>query len=380
VALALVLLIGAGLMLRSFDRVLHVEPGFEPERVLTLATDLPAARYAQPEQRIGFYRDVVERLRAIPGVDAAAAVTYVPLSGGDLLYSFRIEGRPPAPDGIDPSANYAAVTSDYFRAIGIPLLRGRLFSEHDGASGAAVAIIDETFAHRFFPGEDPIGKRVLITNYNSAWREIVGVVGSVTHYALESGPTLAIYEPYAQGPVSEMTLVLRATSDPAAIVGAAKAAFHAVDPAQPVASIRTMQEVLSDAVAPRRFPLVLIVVFAGVALVLALLGLSGVIAYSVSQRTHEIGVRLALGARRSDVVRMIVRQGARLVLVGIGTGVVASLLLTRLATKLLFGVSATDPATFAAVPLLLAGAALLASWLPARRAAKVDPMSALRAE
>jgi len=380
VALALVLLIGAGLMLRSFDRVLHVAPGFRPEHVLTLATDLPAARYAQPEQRVGFYRDMVERLRVIPGVEAAAAVTYPPLSGGDLLYSFQIEGRPQSPDGIDPSANYAAVTSDYFRVLGIPLLRGRAFSEQDSGSGAAVAIIDETFARRFFPGEDPIGKRVLITNSNSAWREIVGVVGSVTHYALESGPTLAIYEPHAQNPVPEMTIVLRTPSDPAGVVGAAKAAFHAVDPMQPVASIRTMEEVLSAAVAPRRFPLVLIVVFAGVALVLALLGLSGVIAYTVSQRTHEIGVRLALGACRSDVVHMIVRQGARLVLVGIGTGVVASLLLTQLATKLLFGVSATDPATFTVVPLLLAGAALLASWLPARRAAKVDPMSALRAE
>jgi putative ABC transport system permease protein len=380
VALALVLLIGAGLMLRSFDRVLHVAPGFQSEHVLTLSTDLPAARYPRDEQRIGFYRDVLERLRTMPGVEAAAAVTYPPLAGGDLVYSFWIDGRPAAPDGVEPSANYYAVTSDYFRTLEIPLLRGRAFSEQDGRSGLGVAIVDDTFARRFLAGEDPIGKRIRIGNRNADPREIVGVVGPVTHYALEGGATPSIYEPHAQNATAEMTLVLRASSDPAALVGAAKAAFHAVDPMQPVASIRTMEEVLSDAVAPRRFPLVLIVVFAGVALVLALLGLSGVIAYTVSQRTHEIGVRLALGARRSDVVHMIVRQGARLVLVGIGTGVVASLLLTQLATKLLFGVSATDPATFAVVPLLLAGAALLASWLPARRAAKVDPMSALRAE
>jgi len=379
-AIAVVLLIGAGLALKSFGRLVAVSPGFEPGRVLLLSTDLPRARYPGPEQQERFYGEVLERLRANPAVEAAGAVSYAPLAGGDLIQSFDREGHASEVPGQSPSANYYAVTPDYFRALGIPLRRGRGFAETDGRGEGPVAIVDETFVRRFLPGEDPIGKRLRFGNDQERWREIVGVVGAVTHYSLERGTNAAIYEPYAQNPMAEMSLVLRTRSDPASLAAAAKAAVYSVDADQPVSGIRTMDSVLDAAVAPRRFPMALLAIFAGVAVLLSLVGLAGLVSYAVSQRTHEIGVRLALGAEASDIVRLVVGEGTRLALAGIALGLVGAVGLSRFAAALLFGVSAVDLETFAVVPLLLTLAALAASWIPARRATRVDPWKALRAE
>ncbi len=376
VALSLVLLVGAGLMIKSFVRLSKVETGFDSQNTLTAQINLPQSRYDDGQQQAAFFRQVLERIEALPGVESVGAVLPLPFTG-DSLFSFIVEGHPT--DDM-PSANYYAVSPNYFGAMGIPLLKGRFFTEADLAESPRVAIINETMARRYFPDEDPIGKRMNITNGPPALREIVGVVGDVKQYGLDTQSPAQMYEPYLQRPWSGMTLVVRAASEPTGLTSAVRREVLAVDKEQPIARAQTMEEIIADSVAPRRFSVILLAAFAAVALTLAAVGIYGVMSYLISQRTHEIGVRLALGARRRDVLRLVVGQGMRLVLLGVGIGMLAAFALTRLMESLLFGVNPTDPLTYIVVALMLTTSALLACYVPARRATKLDPLVALRNE
>ncbi len=384
VALALVLLAGAGLMLNSFARLMRVERGFAAENVLSLNLQLPET-YRTNEQIATFRSQTLDRLRALPGVTAAGAVNQLPL--GDMLIrgDFRIEGRPALPEG--SLAIKPTISSDYFRAMGIALRRGREFSDRDTAAAPNVAVVSESFARRYFAGEDPIGKRVSIfddSQRQPIWHEVVGVAGDVKQESLVADVYPAIYTPLAQS--SRMFLlrwlhfVVRTDGEPMSLAVAAQREIGQVDPELPMISVKTMSQIVAGSVAEQRFQTVLLGIFAALALVLAVLGIYGVMSYAVAQRTHEIGIRVALGAQVRDVLRLVIGQGMALAIVGVAVGLMASLAATRLIKSMLFNVSATDPWTFASVAALLAGAALVACWIPARRASQVDPMVALREE
>jgi len=379
VALALVLLIGAGLLIRSFYRLQQVNPGFNPSNALAITISLPGRKYQQPDQRAAFFTQLIEKVSALPGVAAVGASQTLPIQG-DYLLGFIIQGRPPFPLGQEPSTNYYSVTPDYFRAMGIPLMRGREFTEQDRTGATRVVIINEEMAKRYFPDEDPIGKRIHVTQGPETFREIVGIVGDVKQYGLARPTTLQTYEPFLQEPYSSMTLVVRADGNLGPLGGAIRSQVLAIDKEQPISRIKALEEVVSESVAKQRFSMLLLGVFAAVALVLAAVGLYGVMSYSVTQRTHEIGIRTALGAKQSDVLKLVVGQGMVLALAGVGIGLVAAFGLTRLMSVLLFGVSTTDPLTFVALPAVLILVALAACFVPARRATKVDPMIALRYE
>jgi putative ABC transport system permease protein len=380
VALALVLLVGAGLMTRSFLRLQAVDPGFRADHVLTVRLSLSESKYSEDRQRAAFFRDLLERVETLPGVQTVAVTNCLPLVS-DFVRLFEIEGRPAPGPGEAPAASFRAVTPGYFRAMGVAVRRGRHFSEQDGAESAGVAIVNEDLTRRYWPKEDPIGKRVHLGKLDRmGWRTIVGVVSDVRHRALDTPALGELYVPYSQWPQAATTLVVRTTWEPVQMAGAIRAEVRAVDRDQPIGEIRTMERVVSESVAPRRAVVTLLGVFASLALILAAVGIYGVIAFSVVERTHEIGIRMALGAQRSDVLRMVVEQGLVLALVGVAIGAVASLVLTRVLSSLLYGVSATDPWTFLGVSLLLTVVAVLASYLPARHATKVDPLVALRTE
>ncbi|MEK6299557.1 MAG: ABC transporter permease [Acidobacteriota bacterium] len=381
VALSLVLLIGAGLMIRSFVRLLNSSPGLDPENVLTLDVGLPRTKYTGPQQ-VAFFQQVIERLRALPGVKSAGAVYPLPLSGAEEGMGFGIEGRADSAPGERYNAGPRWVSPGYFNTMGIALMKGRELSERDGGDSPRVLLINEAMAARYFPDEDPIGKRVAFDQVNNApnWREIVGVVGDVKHSAMDSDPKPEMYFPFTQYPSFFMTLVVRTSGDPLNLVAAARSEVLAVEKNQPISNVHTMEELLSNSIAQRRFNMLLLSVFAGVALLLAAVGIYGVMSYSVAQRTHELGVRMALGARTSHVLALVVKQGMTLALIGVGIGLAASFALTRVMASLLYGVSATDPLTFSVIALVLASVAFLACYLPARRATKVDPMVALRYE
>jgi putative ABC transport system permease protein len=380
VAIALVLLVGAGLLIRSFARLQDVSPGFQPRDAFAISLSLPEKKYGTGEQQAQFVEQATAALAALPGVQFAGLSHVVPFTGSDYVLSFTIDGRPPIEPADQPSANYYAATPDYFKAMGIPLQRGRFFTTHDVAKAPRVAIINESMAKKYFPHEDPLGKRINITNGPDTWREIVGIVGDTKHYRLDGDVTDQMYEPFAQAPLPFMTFVVRTAGASPDLPVAARAAIYAVDPDQPVASIRPLAQLIADSVARQRFTMFLFAVFSAVALLLAAIGIYGVMAYSVTQRTGEIGIRMALGAQRGDVLRLILTQGGRLVVLGLGVGLIGALLLTRFLSSLLFGVSAYDPLTFAVIALLLAAIAGVACLLPARRATKVDPMVALRNE
>ncbi len=388
VALALVLLIGAGLMIKSFLRLQQVDPGLDPHHVLTMRLSIPYAKYSKDEQRIAFYRQLLERTESLPGVQAVGAVSEIPLSGAEDLEGFTIEGRPPVKSLQEmPIANYHTVTPDYFRAMGITLLKGRQLTEGDKEDAPGVVIINETFAHRFFPGEDAIGKRVTFDNpekEKASWNSIVGVVRDVKHSALDAEPRPEIFRPFFQSPGTsfsgDLALVARTVSDPLSLAAAIRNEVWAVDKEMPVYDIETMDQIIAESVSRRRFNMLLLGVFAAVAMILATVGIYGVMSYTVSQRTHEIGIRMALGAERGDVLRLVVGQGMMQALAGVAIGLAGAFAVTRVMASLLYGVSATDPVTFIGISLLLAMIALIACYIPARRAMKVDPMVALRYE
>ncbi len=379
--LALVLLIGSALMLKSFWKLQRVDPGFQAGGLLTMEMELPTdSKYREPRQRAEFFRQVLERVETLPGVRSVGVTAVLPLDIRDDRVAFVVEGHTPLPAGQRLVAYSRRISPDYLKAMGIPLRKGRFFTAHDNADAPRVAIIDETLARRYFPDEDPIGRRLITGTTRTTAHEIVGVTGAVMHTGVDKKPQPTAYFPQLQAPSDIMNLVVRAQGDPKGLTRAVKQAVWAVDKDQPVYQIRTMEEVIAESRTAPRLTLSLLAAFTGVAVVLAAIGIYGVVAYSVSQRTQEIGMRMAMGARPGDVLGMVLRQAAAPALVGILAGLGAAVALTRFLSTLLYEVSATDPLVFAGVSALLVAVALAASYLPAQRAAKVDPMVALRHE
>src|SRR5579872_1540797 len=374
VGLSLILLIGAGLLVKSFVRLMQVDPGFDPTHLLVFSVGLPP--YSTPAQQDDFYQQVMERLQSLPGVESAGAVSRLPLTGGNSTRSFNVPGSDK-----DYIADIRVSSADYFKTMGIPLLKGRGLTEQDAHSPAQVAVINEVLARNVFPGQDPVGKYIANFGPLNDEIQIVGVVGNVHHVGLETSPRSEVYLSFGQAHWSSAFMVVRSkTSDPLALTAAAQNAVRSVNKDIPLANLRTMQDVIAESVVRRRFAMFLLSIFAGLAMLLAAVGLYGVMSYTVSQRTQEVGIRMALGTQKSDVLKLIVGQGMALVGTGLVVGVIAALALTRLMSGLLFGVRARDPLTFAAFAILLAGVALFANLIPARRATKVDPMVALRYE
>ncbi len=382
VALSLMLLVGAGLLIKSFARLQEVHPGFNPEHVLTMRISVPSNKYKEKAQRAEFFRRLMEQVAALPGAEAAGATLSLPLGGSNFSVGRSIirEGKPLSPEEASNAA-YVVTAGDYFRAMQIPLKGGRVFTERDAEGAPPVVIINETLARRSFAGEDPLGKKIRVWRDEEFMREIVGVVGDTKPAALEGESGAQIYVPQAQDAGwGGMSLAVRTSVEPASLAPSVRSLVRALDKDQPVFDIKTMDDVVSISVADRRVSMLLLSVFAGAAMLLAAVGLYGVISYTVTQRTHEIGIRMALGAQTRDVFRMVVGQGVTMALVGVLVGVAGAFVLTRVMSNMLFGVSATDPLVFVGVSLLLVFVALLACCIPARRATKVDPMVALRYE
>jgi putative ABC transport system permease protein len=380
-ALALVLLIGAGLLVKSYFKLTAVDPGFRSDHLLTFRLSLPPTKYQDGARAAGFYDPLIERLKALPGVQAVGAASDPPFLSGNN-WSFVVEGRPALPPGTVQDAESGIVTPDYFNTMGIALKRGRMFSPTDSRSGPAVVLISETMARRHWPGQEPLGSRLAFDRSDKGpnWREVIGIVADTRSENLNAEPYPQLYIPYAQLPQRSMTLLLRTSGDPSVILPDARATVYSVDKEQPLHNVRTMQEVLAASVAQQRLSTLLLSIFAALALMLAGVGVYGVIAFSVAQRTHEIGVRIAMGARRFDVLRMVIGQGMLLALIGIAVGSGFALGLTHLMAGLLFGTDPHDPAVFASIAALLAAVSFFACYLPGRRATLVDPVVSLRCE
>jgi putative ABC transport system permease protein len=386
IALAMSLLVGSGLLLRSFSRMQEVSLGFQADHLLVADLPLSESAYAKPEQRYGFYDRLIERARTLPGVRAAAAASFLPVSGGGGLIHFNITGHPPKTAHDYVAAGYRAVTANYFETLGVPLLQGRLIRSADNEHSASVVVINAAMAHVYFPNENPLGKRMQIgatPDNQIPTMEIVGVVGDVTQ-GLGLEPKAEMYIPYRQLdqllPIFQMSIVLRTAGDPHLQAAALRSALAAIDPNQPLVKIRTMEDNMAATVAQPRFRTWLIGIFAALALTLATVGIYGVTSYSVTQRTCEIGIRVALGAQPADVFRILVGEGLRFALIGVAVGLVGTVVLTRLLASFLYSVSASDPLIFLSVALLMIAISAAASFFPARRATRVDPMVALRHE
>jgi putative ABC transport system permease protein len=381
-AVAVLLAVGAGLLVRSFSRLTAVDPGFHPQGVLTVQIPLAGTQYDDDARTVAFYASALERVRALPGVVAAGAVSNLPMSGTENISGFVVEGRAPTPSRM-PMSDRREATPGYFEAMGIELLQGRLFRDGDVKGAPRVAVIDETLARTYWPGADPLGKRFHRGDFdtkNPDWITVVGVVRNVRNSGLHVEPRTQLYLPHAQSRSRQMSIAVRAQGDPLRLAKAVSDAVHAIDPNQPVSEIMTMETMIDHSLAGRRFNLVLLGLFAGLAVVLAAVGIYGVMSYQVAQRTREMGLRMALGARRGTVLGLVVREAGLLSLAGLGAGLVLSLLATRVMASLLFGVGATDPITLAAVSIALAVVSLAAAYVPGQRATRVDPMVALRAD
>ena len=400
VATTLVLLIAAGLMIRSFYLLQKVNPGFSDEHLTSFSVSLPQKKYATEEQQAFFYNRLLENIRALPGVESAAAASGLPLGNNGWQTSFVIDGQPVPPREQIPLMEACLVTPDYFKAMNIPVLRGRVFTDRDDRShlagrdlsklnenqraiaGLNSIVIDEEFAKRYWPNEDPVGKRVRLGTENDAPRlEVLGVVGRVKMESLnQNSDRVQGYFPYNQTPDNSMTVIIKGAADPNQLISSVRGAIKEIDPDQPIYSVRTMNEIRAESVAGERLNLTLLSLFAGIALVLAIVGIYGVMSYSVTQRTHEIGIRMAIGARPRDVFKMVLGQGMKLALIGVVLGLGFAFALTRLMQTMLFGVEPTDKLTFAAISIMLITVALLACYLPGRRATKVEPTISLRYE
>lgn len=383
VALALILLIGAGLMIRSFVYLSEVDPGFSTEKILTAEIALPWSKYPESIKQANFFQQVLDRVKTLPGVQASGAATALPLTRFNNWRLFYIDGRPHASAQDYTGAGYRAISQDYFKAMGMPMLRGRELSESDHNKSERVVVINNAFAQRFFADEDPLGKRMKMgtePGSSNPWMTVVGIVGDVKHTEIDEDARPEIYLPYLQAPQNVMTLAIRTTSNPESLTEALRREVQAIDPDQPLSKIATIDQLVDRSTARRRFNMLLLGTFAAAALLLASLGIYGVMSYTVTQNTREIGIRMALGAQSSDVLKLVIWQGMVLALVGVAIGIAGAFGLTRLIESLLFGVAATDTVTFIAIPAILSAVALLACYLPAYRAAKVDPMIALRHE
>jgi predicted permease len=376
-ALALLLLIGSGLLMKSFVLLQRVDPGFNPNQVVTLRVFLNRTHYQAMPQVVNFYSQLLDREKTVPGVQAVAAISTLPLSGNETDTSFMIEGRPQPPPNQEPVAWYNSVSPDYFRAMEMRVLKGRTFTDHDDEKSPLVVIISETMARRYWPNEEPLGRRL---GHPDHWREVVGVVKDVKHFGLDADAPPTMYFPMRQVPARGMNLVVRASGDPSSLVPAVRTQVWAEDKNLAIANLTTMKDLVSSSITQQRFILLLLGCFAALALLLAAVGIYGVMSYAVTQRTHEIGIRMALGARMGDVLKLVVKNGITLALIGIAIGLVLAFALTRLMASLLFGVTPTDLMTFATVSVGLVIVALVACFIPARRATKVDPLVALRYE
>jgi predicted permease len=382
VALALILLAGAGLLVKSFAQLRKIDTGFETDNILTMVLRLPASKYKEDPQYVAFFRQALERVRAMPGVNSAGVVNFLPLYGGlGAATSFNVEGKPVPPRGTGPSTNVRVADSGYFKTLGIPLRRGRTFTDVEESEARHVILVSESFARKFFPDEDPLGKRIKVfMAQDPAWTEIVGIVGDVRYDNLTAEAEPFVYYPQPELTYEFMTLVVRTAGDPAEMAPAIRRELAAIDPDQPVSDVRTMTQVMADTVARARFNTLLLTIFAGLATLLAAVGIFGVMSYSVQLRTREIGLRMALGAQPGRVLMLVLRQGLLLTLIGIGVGLAGALALSRVMSGLLYGVTASDPATFAAIVVVLAVVSLIACYIPAHRATRVDPLIALKYE
>ena len=381
VALSLMLLAGAGLLINSFWRLLHTNAGFDPKGVLALDIPLSRDTYKAPEQQSAAFQQLIERVKTVPGVRDVSVVSNVPLTDFDIELSFQVEGREPYKPGEEAVADYTVAGGDYFRTMNIALLRGRVFSNSDTATSPSVLVVSNAFAKYFFPNEDPIGKRIIFDGPNKTPREIIGIVDDVRRKGLDREVQPEMYASYIQRPERRLNLVIRSAGpDVSELTPAVRASVKAFDPKQIIWRTQTVEDLLRTSVAPRKFNMFLLGIFAGVALVLAAVGLYGVMSYSVSWRTQEIGIRMALGANRTDVLRMVVRQGMTVTLIGLALGLMGVFALSRVMVGLLYGVSPTDPLTYTGVSIVLLIVALLACLIPARRATRVDPIVALRNE
>jgi putative ABC transport system permease protein len=379
IALAVVLLVGAGLMLRSFDSLRRVNPGFDATSVLTMRMQLPLAKYPQPAQRIRFFNDLTARVSSIPGVRAAGAVSFLPMASLGAATGFTIEGQPPLAPGQSNTTVVTVCDNGYFRALNVPLVRGRLFTEPEMAQQSNVVIVNDALAKQYFPNDDPLGKRLTINMTDpDVPTEIIGVVGDTKSIDLATAARPTTYWPHPQLAYNAMTLTIRTAGDPLGLAPSVEAQVHTLDKDQPVSEVRTMEQWVATSLAQTRFSSMLLAVFAGLALLLAAVGIYGVMSYAVSQRTSEIGIRLALGAEQGDILKMIVLNGVRLAAIGLAIGMVLAAALSRTIASLLFETAGTDPMTFAAVVGVLGAVAVLASYVPARRAARIAPVEALR--
>jgi len=381
-ALAMVLLLAAGLLVRSFEKLVAVDPGFDSENVLTALISLPGSKYKDPAQALAFQQELLQRLKTLPGVNSVGAINHTPFNGFDMIVFTGIEGQPPPDRKKDLPIGAGVVSPDYFRTLHIPLLSGRHVNEDDGPQNQKVAVVNQAFAQRFFPNGDVLGKRVSFAceQKEGLCRTIVGVVGNVRQESLTGDVAAELYLPFSQFPVNGMTLFVRTASDPRSFVAAVRSQVLAIDKTQPIYDVKTLAGRVSDATAVSRSLTVLFTAFALLALALGSVGIYGIVSYAVTQRTHEIGVRMALGARAQDILQLILKHGLVLVLTGVAIGVASALALTRFLATLLFGITPTDTLTFIVVSLVFFLIAMFASLIPARRATKVDPLTALRYE